>query len=432
MFKEKRRRESSLDQLEDVGKGTVAPSQPNRKQFGLLTLFALAFTICNSWTSVAGTLELALSEGGFPALIYGIIAATIIFLFIGASLAELSSVYPTAGGQYHYASILAPPGWEKGLSYTAGLVTVMSWWATCASIAMIPSQYIVAIASVHHPSYVAQRWQEWLIYEGFLVLGLIMVIFLLKKFSWLHLVCVGMTFSLFLVNFVCYLARSNPKASNETVWIDYTNLTGWPDGISFLTGLSSLCFMYCGLDAATHMAEECTAPKRTVPKIIMMTIAMGFIAGFGYAVAVAYVFPDPTTLFTALGYLPVNVQIMGWNSVPMATGITSVMVVMAVGILSAALETACTLTWAFARDQGFVGSDILMTMHPTLQVPVWASVASFYVNPFVHETNADSSLDYACVILAVALLIALVNWWFHAKNHYGAPVHNMSAFLVED
>ncbi|KAF2167149.1 hypothetical protein M409DRAFT_66198 [Zasmidium cellare ATCC 36951] len=487
----------------------ITTSQPTRKQFGPSTLFALAFTICNSWTSVSGTLQLALYEGGVPALVYGIIAATLIFICIGASLAELASVYPTAGGQYHYASILAPAGWERGLSYTAGLVTVFSWIGICAAIAMIPSQYITALASVYHPTYVAQRWQVFLIYEGLVLIGLLAGVLLLKRFAWLHIVGVVETFSLFLVNFICYLARSKPKASNEVIWVDYTDVTGWPDGISFLAGMSSLCFMYCGLDAATHMAEECTGPKRTVPKIIMATIAMGFIAGFSYTMAVVYAIPDPEALINSQGYLPLNVQIMGWRSLPMATGITCAMIVMAISILSAAQETASRLTWVFARDHGFICSEILMTIHPTLQVPLYASLATWAIvslcgvlyvisdtafnallgsavtfqqisymipialllyqrrsaellppeRPFrlpgvlgwlvniltvvftvvvavfsnfpLAVPATSESMNYACVVVVIALVIALVNWWFHAKNQYGAPVHNMAAMLAD-
>lgn len=304
--KGKPRRDSSLDQIPDVEKGSITTPQPTRKQFGPFTLFALAFTICNSWTSVSGTLQLALYEGGVPALVYGIIAATLIFICIGASLAELASVYPTAGGQYHYASILAPAGWERGLSYTAGLVTVFSWIAICAAIAM---QYITALASVYHPTYMAVVLLRVVTYRWRSV----------TVDSWLRVrrmltYTVVETFSLFLVNFICYLARSKPKASNEVVWVDYTNVTGWPDGISFLAGMSSLCFMYCGLDAATHMAEECTGPKRTVPKIIMATIAMGFIAGFSYTMAVVHAIPDPEALINSPGRVDTYMMIVTFPS----------------------------------------------------------------------------------------------------------------------
>jgi choline transport protein len=40
------------------------------------------------------------------------------FVLVGAcaaTLAELASVYPTAGGQYHWTSILAERRWGRGI-----------------------------------------------------------------------------------------------------------------------------------------------------------------------------------------------------------------------------------------------------------------------------------------------------------------------------
>ncbi len=60
-------------------------------------------------------MALSIASGGSVTLVYGLI---IIFIFVGSSaatLAEIASVYPTAGGQYHWTSILAPKKWSRGL-----------------------------------------------------------------------------------------------------------------------------------------------------------------------------------------------------------------------------------------------------------------------------------------------------------------------------
>lgn len=38
-----------------------------------------------------------------------------------ASLAEMASMAPTAGGQYHWVSEFAPPSFQKSLSYIVGM-----------------------------------------------------------------------------------------------------------------------------------------------------------------------------------------------------------------------------------------------------------------------------------------------------------------------
>lgn len=85
-----------------------------RKMTYLETISA-SWVICDSWAGVAGTVALAISQGGPVTLIYGPI---LMLLLVGActfTLAELASVYPTAGGQYHWTSIMAPKSINRGL-----------------------------------------------------------------------------------------------------------------------------------------------------------------------------------------------------------------------------------------------------------------------------------------------------------------------------
>jgi choline transport protein len=73
--------------------------RPPRRHFSIFNIVALSFNICNSWVAVATSLAIAVSAGGTATLIYGIPLATIAYAATGASLAEMASCYPTAGGQ---------------------------------------------------------------------------------------------------------------------------------------------------------------------------------------------------------------------------------------------------------------------------------------------------------------------------------------------
>jgi choline transport protein len=73
--------------------------QQTRRYIGGIEIICLGWNICNSWSGVAATMALAITQGGSITLIYGVI---LIFFVLGctvATLAELASVYPTAGGQ---------------------------------------------------------------------------------------------------------------------------------------------------------------------------------------------------------------------------------------------------------------------------------------------------------------------------------------------
>lgn len=80
-----------------------------------LETISASWVICDSWAGVAGTIALAISQGGPVTLIYGPILTLFLVGACALSLAELASVYPTAGGQYHWTSILAPKRVNRGM-----------------------------------------------------------------------------------------------------------------------------------------------------------------------------------------------------------------------------------------------------------------------------------------------------------------------------
>lgn len=86
------------------------------------------------------------------------------------------------------------------------------------------------------------------------------------------------------------------------MWETWINSSGWPDGVCFLVGLVNPAFMYAGLDAALHLAEECTRPERTVPKAVMSSVVIGFVTAFSIAIALLYSLSDfDAVLGTATG-----------------------------------------------------------------------------------------------------------------------------------
>lgn len=109
---------------------------------------------------------------------------------------------------------------------------------------------------------------------------------------------VALTLTLFLGGTITLLVRSVPKASDSFVWADLTNYTGWPDGVCFITGLSTTCFMYIGLDGAMHISEECERPTKTVPTAMISAVAIGFVTALAYTVAQLYALTDIEAIMT--------------------------------------------------------------------------------------------------------------------------------------
>ena len=86
-----------------------------------------------TWEFVLVSLALGLTNGGFAGLFWTFIATIICYSSVVLSLAEMASMAPTAGGQYHWVSEFAPMSYQKSLSYVSGWMSTLGWLASTAS-----------------------------------------------------------------------------------------------------------------------------------------------------------------------------------------------------------------------------------------------------------------------------------------------------------
>lgn len=113
-------------------------------------MLGLAFAILNSWTALSASISLALPSGGSTSVIWGLVTAGICNLCMAASLAEMLSAYPTAGGQYHFVAMVA---WKRSvpvLSWITGWINVAGWTALVASGVLLGSQLIIGVIGLFH------------------------------------------------------------------------------------------------------------------------------------------------------------------------------------------------------------------------------------------------------------------------------------------
>jgi choline transport protein len=66
-----------------------------------------------------------------------------------------------------------------------------------------------------------------------------------------------------------------PKNSAKFVFTEFSNETGWSDGVSWMLGLLQSALSLIGFDAASHMAEEMPRPARDVPHAMLYAIGVG-------------------------------------------------------------------------------------------------------------------------------------------------------------
>ncbi|WXC56086.1 hypothetical protein SNK03_002023 [Fusarium graminearum] len=361
-----------LEATESIANGHIIGSGDAgmKKTFSFLGILALGFNISNSWVAIASSLALSIAAGGTVTILYGILVVGFAMICTGFSLAELASVYPTAGGQYHLTSILAPERFSKGLSYTCGMLGVFSWISIGSSIALIVAQTIMALVIQYHPDLTIKSWHYFLLYVAVHVIAVLYNLFLAQRTEWIY----KLTFT----SIACP-SLTNARANSSFVWTTfYNNSELWPDGICFLTGLSGPSFMLIGLDATMHLAEECSAPAKTIPKAIISTVLVGVLTAFAFAVAMCYSTDDFESLLTTPTGFPIYAL---WHqatgSLPGATVLMVALLCVMMSALNAVHQTASRLTWSSARDDAIVLAKYLKLVHPRLHMPVYALLLNF-------------------------------------------------------
>lgn len=99
-------------------------AQELKRHFSIVSLIGLASTTTISWAGLGLNIVTEINAGGPSAIIYGFIRVTVLQSFLGASLPELVSSYPTKGGMYHWIAAIAPKKYSAFLSFMMGWLTV--------------------------------------------------------------------------------------------------------------------------------------------------------------------------------------------------------------------------------------------------------------------------------------------------------------------
>lgn len=156
-----------------------------RRDLGLLNIIAIGFNVPNSWLTIASSFSIAIAAGGPVSLIFGTCVSGVFYACAGITLAELASMYPTAGGQYHFTSILAPERWNRSFAYTCGIISCLSWTINAAGCTLLATQLLVALPQFFN-GYEPTKWQMFLISQALNVFAFAYNVFLIRRTTWIH------------------------------------------------------------------------------------------------------------------------------------------------------------------------------------------------------------------------------------------------------
>ncbi|KAI0414962.1 putative GABA permease [Xylaria grammica] len=308
---------------------------------------------------------------------------------------------PTSGGQYHWVSMLAPASSRKFLGYLTGWLAITGWQALIASGGYVTGTMIQGLILLTHPEYAAvmKNWHGTLLFWAVVIASYginTAVGSLLAKFEGLVLVLHILGF--FAV--ILPLTLLSPHGSAKDVFDTWRNSGLWQtQGLSFSIGIIGNVFAFLGGDGAIHMSEEIRNAAVVVPRSLMTGLAVNGTLGFAMMVATLYSLGNIDTALSENPQYPfMSVFRHAVGSTAGATVMSSLVVVMSFSATTGCLASTSRIYWAFARDRGVPGWQVLKKISPRTSIPQYAVLVTVVIAIVLSLVNIGDSVAFNGVI----------------------------------
>ncbi|KAM5466591.1 hypothetical protein MauCBS54593_005848 [Microsporum audouinii] len=384
----------------DMAKLGVA--QETKRRFGLVTILGFTTCIMGTWESSLPFFLTAYYNGGPVTMVYGFILAFFGSLATCASLAEMASMYPISGGQYYWASLLAPPGKVKFLSFLTGWLSVLGWQSASATGTYLGGTIIQGVVKLNYPEYTPEKWQATLMLYAVLILSLSVNVSLVK---WLPGV-EGVILIIHVVGFFAImipLVHLAPISSAKFVFTEFINTSGYgSSGLSWLVGQSASAVLFIGYDGACHMAEEVQNARLNVPRAMFFTMFINGAMGFAMYLVILFCIGDIEKVVHTETKVPfIEIFRNSTQSNTAATVLTSLLITTYIVANFNFMASASRQAWAFARDGGLPFSHIFRKIDRKRSIPLFSIALTGVLNALLGLINIGSNVAFSAVVSLV-------------------------------
>lgn len=348
-----------------------------KRRFKFVAMVGFTSIVTVAWQNTLATFYFALYNGGTGGLFWGFIFSIFAMTFVYLSIAELSSSFPTAGGQYQWVAECAPSSMRKVFAYITGWLVTFSWITFLAACATIIGNLIKFCVLVYHPDSSAgnSQWLPTILALAMLILGALFNIHLAKHFPLIQRIMLGIHL-LGWMAVVATLWTTSPHGNAQDVIFSFTNPGGWENaGVASLIGVLTPWSSLVGYDSSVHMsrsrshhrfslnpaavltylvAENAKDASRTIPWSILCGYGFNTILSFVAAVTVIFCVGDVDSVLTS--FSPFTQVFL--NSAGSKAGTVLLIVPIIIAFVSAMISeiaTASRQLWSFARDGGLPG-----------------------------------------------------------------------------
>ncbi|KAF1948949.1 amino acid transporter [Byssothecium circinans] len=373
--------------------------QQLRRNFRISSIFGYSVVMGCTWEYALVIVGLSLLNGGTAGGIWLFLIVCFGMFFVVLSLAEMASMAPTAGGQYHWVSEFAPPKRQKFLSYITGWFSVIGWQAAMASTCFAVAQQLQGLIALNVADYTIKGWHSTLLVIAVATFAILWNTLLVRTLPLME----GIVMILHVFGFVAFVAvlwvlapRSDPKV----VFTDFQDNGGWGNiGLSCLVGLTGPVITLIGADSACHLSEELKDASWALPRSMVATALLNYTLGFIMTITVMSTLGDvEDILATATGQPYIQVV---FNATQSRKGTSVMTALVATLLLFAAVNLATTVSrqlFAFARDRGLPASQWLSHVPTGWDIPLNAVIATLTITTLLSLIIIGSSIAFNVII----------------------------------
>ncbi|KAK7733026.1 hypothetical protein SLS53_008355 [Cytospora paraplurivora] len=408
----------SADQLlESLG---YAPEMARNRS--TLQVAFMSFVLAAIPYGLSTTIYYPLAGGGPANIIWGWVGVSAIILCVAASLGEITSVYPTAGGVYYQTFMLAPPAWRQVASWICGWLYVVGNVTITLAVNFGTAQFLVACINVFQDDegndiFAGEPYQVFLIFLAITLLSNIVSSLGDKWLPILDTAAIFWTFAGTIAIVVCILALAKEgRHSGEYVFTSFEPRSGWVPGWSFCVGLLQAAYATSSTGMVISMCEEVQAPATQVPNAMVGTVILNFFWGLLMLIPLLFIMPDIDKLLALSSGQPVPSIIKSAVGSPGGTfGLLVPLLVLAFicGIGCTTATSRCI--WAFSRDGAIPMGHLWKKIDAKLGVPFNAMMLSMVVQIALGAVyfgssaafNAFSGVGVICLTTSYGIPIAV-------------------------
>src|SRR5450759_2225677 len=411
------------------------------RTMGGFSNFAISFSIISILTGAVILFDYGLAWGGPAASTLGWPLVSIFTLLIAASMAEIASAYPTAGGLYYWSSRMKNKDWGWWTAWF-NLAGQIASFVNSSIVTPILANFGIAYgngSAIFGSSLMSGQLLTMAVLLGIQlalnIAGIKIVAKLNEASVWWHIGTVAVIVgALLLITSGKAHADISPFAVGP---LDTTSgaspfgfnlgpAVGYAVPIAFLFSLLQAQWTYTGYDASAHVAEETVGARLSSAWGVFISVAVSAVVGYIVLFGLVTHLPplnqimncDPTKQALCSAYYggnPVVFTTLSYNLGQLGDVLGAAIAVAMSLCGLASVAAAGRMLFAFSRDHGVPGSPWLRKVSHRYRTPANATVAIVVFSYLL--TNAAFIAGGGTAIAIVTAISTIALYWA-----YGVPI----------